>query len=482
MSTNRKRYAIVGTGGRASMFVRAISERFTDSSELVALCDLSPTRMAVYNDELVRAGHASLPTYPITPDDSGNLDAFDQMVRETQPDTVIVTTMDSTHHTYIIRAMELGCDAITEKPMTTDATKARAILDAIERTGRDLRVTFNYRYAPVTTKLKELIRDGAVGRPTHVNFQWVLDTNHGADYFRRWHREKDKSGGLLVHKATHHFDLINWWIDSVPQTVFALGDLKFYGRDNASARGESYAYDRYTGSDAAATDPFALRLDENDKLRALYFEAERDAVNFNGDGSANGSANHSASSGYIRDRNVFGDNISSEDTMSVTARYANGVLLTYSLLAYSPWEGYTVAITGDRGRVELDLVESVGRTFVAGEEETLEQQLDAESLAHFQRREIRVFPMHGKPYVVEIPHAEGGGHGGADPLMLEQIFSPTPPADPYDRAASHIDGAASILLGIAANESIATGQAVEVSDLVDIENLTRRRGDAERVG
>ena len=470
MSTNRKRYAIVGTGGRASMFVRAISERFADSSELVALCDLSPTRMAFYNDELAQAGHPRLPTYRI----ENGLDAFDRMVRETQPDAVIVTTMDSTHHTYIIRAMELGCDAITEKPMTTDAQKARAILDAIERTGRDLRVTFNYRYAPVATKLKELIRDGAVGRPTHVNFQWVLDTNHGADYFRRWHREKDKSGGLLVHKATHHFDLINWWIDSVPQTVFALGDLQFYGRDNAATRGEAYAYNRYTGSEAAADDPFALRLDENDKLRALYFEAERDAVNFNGDGTQNdGSQTNGQASGYIRDRNVFGDNISSEDTMSVTARYANGALLTYSLLAYSPWEGYTVAITGDRGRVELDLVESVGRTFVAGEEETPDAKLDAASLAHFQRREIRVFPMHGTPYVVDIPHAEGGGHGGADPIMLEQIFAPAPPADPYDRAASHVDGAASILLGIAANESIESGRAVKVNDLLNIENLTR---------
>ena len=55
--------------------------------------------------------------------------------------------MDRTHHTYIIRAMELGCDVITEKPMTVDEEKCQAILDAVERTGRNVRVTFNYRYA-----------------------------------------------------------------------------------------------------------------------------------------------------------------------------------------------------------------------------------------------------------------------------------------------------------------------------------------------
>jgi hypothetical protein len=71
------------------------------------------------------------------------------------------------------------------------------------------------------------------------------------------------------------------------------------------------------------------------------------------------------------------------------------------------------------------------------------------------------------PQIIEIPEAQGG-HGGADPVMLEQIFKPNPPADPFKRAASHIDGAASILLGISANKSMATGQAVNVDDLLKL--------------
>ncbi len=69
---------------------------------------------------------------------------FEDMIRRTRPDTVIVTSKDSAHDGYIIRAMEMGCDVITEKPMTTDAEKCNAILDAQRRTGKDLRVTFNY--------------------------------------------------------------------------------------------------------------------------------------------------------------------------------------------------------------------------------------------------------------------------------------------------------------------------------------------------
>lgn len=439
MDKRKHRYALVGTGGRAKMYVDAVAGAYHESSELVALCDLSQIRMDWYNDLLAEEhGHEPVPTY--------HADAFDQMVAETKPDTIIVTSMDSTHHQYIVRAMELGCDAITEKPMTIDAEKARAIFAAIERTGQKLRVTFNYRYAPISTKVRELLMQGVIGRPLHVNFQWVLDTFHGADYFRRWHREKDKSGGLLVHKATHHFDLINWWLQSYPAEVYAMGGLFFYGRENAAQRGESYSYNRYTREAAASNDPFALRLDTNPTLKALYLDAEQDT-------------------NYLRDRNVFGDNITAEDTMSVTARYDNGTLLTYSLVAYSPWEGYRIAITGDKGRLEIELVEQVGKQFVAGAEESL--QSDPDAVAKFGGKHIWVFPMFGRPYEVEIPEGVGG-HGGGDAVMLEQIFGEQPPPDPFARAASHVDGAASILMGIAANEAIASGRPIRVSDLLTL--------------
>jgi len=447
MTDRRTRYAIVGTGGRAGMYVDAITETYSQWSELVALCDLSQTRMDYYNSQIALRGKGvPVPTF-LAAD-------FDRMVRETTPDVVIVTSMDCTHHKYIIRAMELGCDAISEKPMTIDGEKARAILDAIERTGKRLRVTFNYRYAPLSTKVRELIMQGVVGRPLHVNFQWVLDTYHGADYFRRWHREKDKSGGLLVHKATHHFDLVNWWIASHPETVYAMGALHFYGKQNAEARGERYTYNRYTGVPEAAADPFALRLDENETLRSLYLNAE-------------------AETGYLRDRNVFGEPITIEDTMSLVARYRNGALLTYSLICYSPWEGYRVAITGDKGRLEIELVEQVGKMFVARQEETVEP--DPDTLEHFGGKHIRVYPMFGTPYEVPIPEATGGGHGGGDAVMLEDIFSPTPPPDPFARAASHIDGASSILVGIAANISMTENRPVHVDDIVRLPRPTRSR-------
>jgi predicted dehydrogenase len=333
--------------------------------------------------------------------------------------------------------MALGCDVVTEKPMTTDVEKLQAIFEAIESTGRSLRVTFNYRYTPAYTQFRKLIMEGVIGQPLAVDFSWMLDTSHGADYFRRWHREKENSGGLLVHKATHHFDLVNWWIDAYPTKVFAMGELKFYGRENALARGEEYNYTRYTNIPEAQDDPFALFLTSKEALKGLYLDAEPET-------------------GYIRDRNVFGEPITIEDTMAVTAGYSNGVLLSYCLVAYSPWEGLRVAVTGTKGRVEMDIEESV--THLLGDGQV------AASTGPFKQARMRVYPMFGQGYEVDVPVGEGG-HGGADPVMLEQIFSPNPPEDPYHRAASHIDGAASVLVGIAANRAMKTEQMVVIDDL-----------------
>ncbi|MBK9121689.1 MAG: Gfo/Idh/MocA family oxidoreductase [Chloroflexi bacterium] len=429
-----KRYAIVGTGSRSGMFFEAVCRTYRDSCELVALCDPSQTRMDWYNDLIGREyQHPPRPTYAARD--------FDRMMAETKPDVVIIATMDCTHHQYIVRAMELGADVITEKPLTTDLGRLNAIYDAIARTGRSLRVTFNYRYAPAYTQFRKLVIDGAVGRPLSVDFSWLLDTSHGADYFRRWHREKQNSGGLLIHKASHHFDLVNWWIDSYPTQVNAMGGLLFYGKQNAEARGEHYNYKRYTGEPEAANDPFALFLDEKEVFRGLYLNAE-------------------AETGYLRDRNVFGEPIDIEDTMSVSVRYGNGAILSYCLVAYSPWEGLRVAITGTRGRIEMDIVENINHLMGDGRAATA-------SKGAFKTTRMRVYPMFGEPYDVDVPHGEGG-HGGADPVMLRDIFMADPPPDPYHRAASHIDGAAAVIVGIAANLSMETGRRIDIDELFPV--------------
>ncbi|MEI7025498.1 Gfo/Idh/MocA family protein [Paenibacillus sp. y28] len=425
---SKKRYVLVGTGGRAEFFYGSLVRDYRETSELVAFCDTNQTRMNYANKLLKeKYDHSEINTYKAS--------QFDEMLTTEKPDFVIVTTVDRTHHQYIIRAMELGVDVISEKPMTVDEVKCQEILDAVKRTGRSLRVTFNYRYAPHNTKIRELIMNDTIGEVYSVHFEWMLNTKHGADYFRRWHRDKRNSGGLLVHKSTHHFDLVNFWLGSTPKTVFAMGDLNFYGKENAERRGVTEFYQRATGNEIAKNDPFALHLDANRHLKAMYLDAEQE-------------------DGYQRDQSVFGDGINIEDTMGVLVKYNNRAMLTYSLNAYLPLEGFNVIINGSKGRIEARVIE---QSYVnSGGKKEDEGKLLGKS--------VRVYPMFEAPYDVEIVEGKGG-HGGGDPLLLDDIFG-NPQEDPFNRKASHVDGAMSILTGIAGNISIRTGQAVNVDKLV----------------
>jgi predicted dehydrogenase len=425
----KKRYALVGTGGRASFFYTAIAKDFKKTSCLVAICDTNQTRLNYAKMKIETLDSKPVPTY-LAAD-------FATMVKETAPDEVIVTTIDRTHHTYIVWALQLGCNVITEKPMTIDVPRCKKIFAAVEETKKAVRVTFNYRYAPHNTKIYEIIRSGSIGTVTSLHFEWMLNTSHGADYFRRWHRDKCNSGGLLVHKSTHHFDLVNFWLQSRPATVYAQGDLRFYGKENAEKRGVDKFYTRAHGSKAAEDDPFALHMEKDSNLKALYLDAEHE-------------------DGYYRDQSVFGDGISIEDTMSLLIRYENNAVMTYSLTAYAPWEGFRVNFNGTGGRLEVEVVES---SYVNSRGE---QSLEGAS----ETRNIVLRQLFKEPCNIAVEEAVGG-HGGGDNILLQDLFG-EPVTDEYMRSASHIDGAASILTGIAANRSISTGQVVKVDDILKL--------------
>ncbi|MFD6290823.1 Gfo/Idh/MocA family protein [Streptomyces sp. NPDC060205] len=462
-SASRRRCAVVGLGARARLFTEALAGPYADRIDLVGFCDVNAHRMAVHNSWLAadHPGREPVPAY--APED------FDLMLRRERVDLVVVCSVDRTHDDYIVRALDAGCDVVTEKPMTTDADRARRILAARQRSGREVRVTFNYRYNPVHSAVRELIAGGEIGEVGSVHFEWLLDLRHGADYFRRWHRDKANSGGLMVHKSTHHFDLVNWWLGTEPETVFAQGGLFFYGDEAGGRRGLARPYARAHGSPAAHGDPFAVHLADSPVLSALYLDAEGE-------------------DGYHRDQNVFGPGVSIEDDMAVLVRYASGASLTYHLTAYAPWEGYRVAFNGSEGRLELLVEESTwSRPDVRTEADTGARpgvrtearsgvrtdggsavlhgaEVDAEA----GRTELLLRRHWERPREVKVPTGEGG-HGGGDIRMLQDLFGPRRSApDPLGRAADALDGAKSLVTGLAANESFVTGVPVRVGDLLDV--------------
>ncbi len=411
----KMRVAMVGTGSRGvGMWGKDVMKSYSDVVEFVGLCDINEGRV-----NTVKAGLGlSCPTFT----------DFEKMMKEVKPDSLIVTTVDATHHEFIIKGMEMGANIITEKPMTTDEQKCQAILDAEKRTGKKVTVTFNYRYSPQRQKMYELLRSEVIGKITSVDFHWYLDVRHGADYFRRWHRLKEKGGTLFVHKSTHHFDLLNWWLDSEPEEVFGYGSLDFYGKNGAFRSTNCRPCPHKNQC------KFHWDMTKNKELMALYAANEQ-------------------YDGYLRDGCVFKEDINIYDKMAAQIKYANGVQVSYSLTTYSPYEGYRIAFNGTEGRLEAWIQES--------------QSVDMK-----EYDELNLWTSFGGLQTIKIPHSEG--HGGGDERLKDKIFRYPNAPDPYRQSAGTRDGAMSVLVGVAARKSAETGKPIKIADLTELKPVVKR--------
>ncbi len=404
----RRRYAVIGTGHRATnMWGADLAKNYSDVLEFVGLADTNPKRLAASKEMM----GVSCPTFT----------SFDEMCDRARPDLLMVTTVDSTHAEQITRALDRGVDVITEKPMVTDERQVKAVLDAERRNKRKIVVTFNYRYAPKHQKIKEILAAGEIGPVTSVDFQWYLDTSHGADYFRRWHRLKSKGGSLWVHKATHHFDLINWWLGADPVEVMAYGELNVYGKANP------YRFTHCRPCPHKAKCPFFFDITKNERLMKLYVQAED-------------------VDGYHRDGCVFREDVDIYDTMSAVVKYSNGVQMNYSLNASMPVEGYRLSFNGEGGRLEI-------RDY---ERQPWEVEEDSETYL------IKNFT--GKREKVPMPNIKGG-HAGGDDRLREVIFR-SPKVPDYMRLPDSRAGAMSVLTGVAARKSVEQRRPVKIADLV----------------
>ena len=400
-----KTYVVVGTGYRGLWsYCEPIVREFSDVARLAAVCDINPKRARLVGSYL----QTDIPAYT----------DFDRMLSEQKPDVVIVTTKDCAHEQYICKALEAGCDVITEKPMTTTAEMCARILETEKRTGRKVTVTFNCRFMDFYVKIKELLMSGLVGDVLSVHYQWLLDTSHGADYFRRWHSIRANSGSLLIHKSTHHFDLANWFLDDEPVKVNAFGTRRFYGPTRAE-RGE-----RCRDCPYKDTCEFFFDIDTEDggRLKMLYKDCE-DA------------------DGYIRDRCLFSDVIDIEDSVSLNVKYSRGAVMSYSLTAHSPYECMKIVFNGVKGRLECDNA--------------------------FGVETIRFYDRTGQCLTVDRSHVvpRAGGHGGSDPAMRNRLFRGWT-QDPIHQMAGTRAGAMSIGIGIAANLSMKEDRAVYLGEFL----------------
>ena len=405
-----KKYVQVGIGYRGIYsYALPILKDYGDVAELCGVYDLNAKRSALVS----KFSGKDIPVF----------DDFDKMLEAVKPDTVIVTPKDCDHDEYIIKALHAGCDVISEKPLTTTFEKALAIKNAEKETGKKVTVTFNLRFHPFFKKIKELVSSGTIGKILSVHYEWMLDTSHGADYFRRWHRMRENSGSLLVHKSTHHFDLVNWYLEEDPIEVNAFGTRRFYGptREERSERCLTCPHKK--------TCEFYLNID-TPVLKELYLDCED-------------------VDGYYRDRCVFADEINIEDSVSVNVRYSGGAVMSYSLTAHSPYEGLNLVLNGTDGRIEV--------------------KVKTESSLNYNEKSthsMTVYNRKGEIVNIQVPE-KIGGHGGADDELRDRLFRTPDAFDPLCQMADTRAGMMSIGIGMAANVSMKEGRRVKLSEFYD---------------
>ncbi len=422
-----KRYAVCGVSNRAiSMFLKPICTTFSEHAQLVAVLDIDARRFAVMHDEIPTT--ADVPCFK----DS----EFDQLVATAKPDVIIVAGRDSSHVDYILAALAKDLDVITEKPMVTTSADCKRVLDAEQQSKGKVTVTFNARYPAVQRRIKELILDDKVGRITSVELNWYIDTFHGASYFKRWNRMRAFSGGLSIHKSTHHLDMVQWLIDQYPEEAFCHAARNYYGAEgplNPSKQNGRHCSSCTEKVDCAYYSRWSTRSSEvapqDDHLGSVA--SNRTVGNY---------------TDYSPDMCIFDQEIDIEDTYSATVRFKKGAFLSYTANFSSPFEGYRLAINGNKGRIET-------------------QQINARGAYEIADPGIDYYPLFGAKENYRVLNSTGS-HGGADPLLQEDLFLGVDPKRPYEIMAASEAGAYAVALGEALWRSSETHQPINIDKLL----------------
>ncbi len=418
-----KRYAVCGVSHRAiNMFIRAMCGRYKKFCKLVALLDIDYKRFE--ECKAIVPETESISTY--------NENQFDQMVEETKPDVVIVASKDCTHAYYIIKALEHNLDVISEKPMVTTSDGFKKVLKAQAKSKGRVVVSFNFRYSPLHCRIKEIIASGRyLGRITHIEFNDFHDTRHGASYFQRWNRLRQNSGGLSIHKCCHHFDLVNWWIQQTPINVCSYGALNFYG-DKSELNPAKSKKGKYCSSCT-------------DKLNCAYICRWNDV---NADDDHINNIRLEWYSGYKPDACIFDREIDIEDTYVSIVKYDRGALMSYSVSFSNPYEGYSLAVNGTRGRLEV-------RHFSARNRIPFKTPGDC----------IYYYPLfNGARETIEVLEKEGA-HGGGDPLILRDLFVEREKGACLQMLGNIKDAQNALFIGEALYKSSSENRAIKFSEM-----------------
>ena len=193
-------------------------------------------------------------------------------------DVVVIGTQDAQHRAHALRAMELGCDLLLEKPVAHRLEDVLAVQAAARRLGRRVVVCHVLRYTPFYAKVEELLRAGILGDIVTANFTEGVQPWHQAHSFVRGHWSVEaKSSPMILAKSCHDMDLLAWLIGKPCVAVSSHGALSQFTAAQAPAGAPARCTDGCPAADRCLFDAHLYAKPEGRRWLGMVYDRAKEA-------------------------------------------------------------------------------------------------------------------------------------------------------------------------------------------------------------
>jgi predicted dehydrogenase len=341
--------------------------------------------------------------------------SVDEMLNSEKLDACVITSPDYCHAPNAVKVLEKGINVLIDKPLATTVEGCDNILEAAEKSGKTVMIGFNLRHDPTLKRLKQIIKDGILGKVFMIENREFYDG--GRTYMSRWNRKYKYSGGLWIHKGSHDFDVFNWLLDfPKPVKVSSTAGINVFNEKNIPFELKKGIPVGPTCTECPykSTCPDRYEIEEFEE----WGNEAREEDN------------------YSKDLCMYTSDKDTHDNGIAIVEYADGSRASHLECFVSSFSDRRYTVVGDRGIAEVSL--------------------------HGRKIKVKA-RWTGEEIIYNIPEVQGG-HGGADPGLVENFVNVISKGLSNTSTAEH--GRTSTAIGQAAELSRRENRTVQLKELI----------------
>lgn len=336
-------------------------------------------------------------------------------------DAIIITTPDALHYAPCMKALEMGYDILLEKPIAPTEKECRNILALAKKTGRIVAVCHVLRYAPYFVKMKELIAQGAVGEVISIQHLEPIEHMHMSHSYVRgnWHNSKTTTP-IILAKSCHDLDIIKWVINKPAKQISAMGDLKWFRKENAPQDSTARCTD---GCAVERTCPYsAIKMYYEQRQRLGVFDLPDDKTKH-----PEAIMEKLKTTDY--GRCVYRMDNDQPDHYITNIRFGDNITASFSMEAFTSYAGRRTRIMGSMGDMVGDMTELVITDFRTNKQTKL------------------------VPKAEDVDEYRNSGHGGGDWLLANDFVQAVSQQNPKLLTSTIDESIESHIMAFMAEES-----------------------------